>query len=117
MVTDLQKRFILFIFGCLGTRLYLVYLAKLNDPSISKLLIALSLIFSVGFITIYAFNLRKTGLETLGSPIWWNHLRPFHALTFGLYSYLTYINYEKSWIILLFDTIVGAISFFNYHYF
>jgi len=117
MTTDLQRRFFLFIFGCLGTRLLLVYLAKLNNPSISKLLTILTLTFSIGFITIYTFNLRKTGLETFGSPIWWNNLRPFHSLTFGLYSYLTYLNYDNSWMILLFDTIIGAVSFFIHHYF
>ena len=30
---------------------------------------------ATGFAVIYAFDLRRTGIETSGGPIWWNHLR------------------------------------------
>ena len=115
-MTDIQKRFLLFIIGCIGTRSLFVYLAKNAGPKYLPLLGYLALLPAIGFMYIYLTGSRKTGAEVLGDKIWWNNLRPIHSLLYLLFAYNAIIGNNKSWMYLLLDVIFGLVSFLVFHY-
>ena len=67
----------------------MAYIITLVEPlSLLSIMINLALsVIALGFITIYVFGWRKTGLETMGAPIWWNDLRPLHGALYGIAAY------------------------------
>lgn len=103
-----------FLIGCIGTRLALTFLAK-NSTQYLPILSIFTGLISIGFMTIYIFGLRKTGLETDGKLIWWNDLRPVHAALYGAFSYMAYQGDPTSWKLLLVDTLIGLFAYI-YHY-
>lgn len=117
-ITKIQKRFLLFLVGCIGTRSLMVYLSKSGSIEINNLLAIATLLMGIGFFVIYFGEFRKVGLETQGQPIWWNHLRPIHGVLYFTFSYLIFIqqNYTNAWKILLFDVLFGLFSFLHFHY-
>ena len=115
-MNDIQKRFLLFLIGCIGTRALFVYVAKNAGPKYLPLLGYLALLPAVGFIYIYLTGSRKTGGEVFGEKIWWNDLRPLHSLIYFLFAYNALIGNSKAWIYLLVDVIFGLISFLIFHF-
>lgn len=118
-LTDYQKRIVLFLTLCIGSRVGLVLLAKMTTSvRVLQVMGVAALCVSLGFLLIYFFNLRETGRETYGAKIWWNSLRPFHALTFALFAYLALVGpTQHAWKVLLADVIVGLLSFVYHHAF
>ena len=114
-MNDIQKRFIMFIFGCMVARVSLVLLAKNVSPKYLLLLGFLCLLPALGFLTIYLGDLRKTGIEVNGSEIWWNELRPVHAVMYLLFVIYAIKKKDFAWIILLLDVCIGVIAFIMYH--
>lgn len=115
---DIQKRFLLFLIGCIGVRLSLVYVAKnYKDQKVVKnILLIFTLLVSVGFFFIYFTGIRKKGTETFGSDIWWNNLRPLHGFLYLLFAILLYQNKSYAWMVLLADVIIGLSAFLMFHY-
>lgn len=106
----------IFFLLCLPIRLSLVILSKLLPIEYIKYLGFLLLIPSLGFFTIYLFDLRKTGLETGGKIIWWNNLRVIHGLLYLGYSLYAIKKNKNAWIFLLIDFLVGlSASLFHYN--
>jgi len=94
-MNNIQKRFLLFIFGCIGTRLFFVYAAKTININYLPWLGYLALLPALGFLYFYFTNTRKTGAEVFGEKIWWNHLRPIHAIFYFLFAYNAITPTEK----------------------
>jgi hypothetical protein len=115
-MNDIQKRFLLFIIGCIGTRSLFVYVAKNVGQKYLPLLGYLALLPAFGFMYIYLTGSRQTGAEVLGDKIWWNDLRPIHALLYFLFAYNAIIGNNKAWMYLLVDVIFGLVSFLVFHY-
>jgi hypothetical protein len=115
-MNDIQKRFLLFLIGCIGTRALFVYVAKNIDIKYLPFLGYLALLPAIGFIYIYLTGSRKTGGEVFGEKIWWNDLRPFHSLLYFLFAYNAIIGNNKAWIYLLIDVIFGLSSFLIFHF-
>lgn len=115
-MNDIQKRFLLFIIGCIGTRSLFVYLAKNASAKYLPLLGYLALLPAIGFIYIYLTGSRKTGGEVFGGKIWWNDLRPIHSLIYFLFAYNAIIGNNNAWIYLLVDVIFGLSSFLIFHF-
>lgn len=116
IMNNIQKRFMLFLLGCIPTRLFLVYLAKNIPVNYLPVLGYISLLPAIGFIYLFLSGTRKSGPETFGDKIWWNNLRPVHAIFYLLFSYNAINKVKDSWIYLLYDVIFGLISFLIYHY-
>ena len=112
----LHKRFLLFLVGCIGTRLLFVYIAK--NISITWLRYAgyLALLPAIGFFYIYLTGSRKTGAEVFGEKIWWNDLRPIHGLLYTLFAYNAIIGNTYAWVYLLVDVTFGLVSFLVHHF-
>ena len=115
-MNPIQIRFILFLFGCIGMRLLFVIIAKNVSIKILHYLGYLALLPAIGFIYIFTTGSRKTGAEVLGDKIWWNNLRPLHALLYGLFAYNAIQGNPNSWLYLFLDVIIGLVSFLTYHY-
>jgi hypothetical protein len=115
-MNDIQKRFLLFLIGCIGTRALFVYVAKNTSAKYLPLLGYLALLPAIGFIYIYLTGSRKTGGEVFGEKIWWNDLRPIHSLLYFLFAYNAIIGNNKAWIYLLVDVIFGLSSFLIFHF-
>ena len=115
-MNDIQKRFLLFLIGCIGTRSLFVLIAKNAGPKYLPLLGYLALLPAIGFIYIYLTGSRKTGAEVFGEKIWWNDLRPLHSLLYFLFAYNAIIGNTKAWIYLLIDVVFGLVSFLIFHF-
>jgi hypothetical protein len=115
-MNDIQKRFALFLFGCILVRSIFVYIAATIRIEYLPYLGYLALIPVIGWIYILATGSRKTGQETMGQPIWWNSLRYVHALLYLTFAILAILKINKAWIVLLVDVIVGLTAFLWHHY-
>lgn len=119
-MNQIQKRFILFLGACIVVRLLFVIIARyiaINNIKYLPYLGYIGLIIGFSFLYIFITDSRKTGFEVFGDKIWWNKLRPVHALLYLLFAYSAIIQKsKKSWIYLLVDVIIGLIGFLLFHY-
>lgn len=115
-MNNIQKRILLFLFGCIPTRLAFVYIAKTISLQYLPLLGYLALLPAIGFIYLYVSGSRKTGPEVFGDKIWWNQLRPIHAIFYLLFAYNAIHKIKNAWIYLMYDVILGLLSFLIFHY-
>jgi hypothetical protein len=103
-------------FACIAARLVLVLLAMTVSQLGLRIMAVGATGIAIGFMVIFLGGYRKTGLETGGKPIWWNHLRPVHALLYGLFAYLAWTGQRAwAWKVLLLDVTVGTLAFTLHH--
>jgi hypothetical protein len=123
---------LLFLLGCIPTRLFIAFLSyySLNIDSkysniLKYILTIVTFLIGLSFIIIYKKGWRKTGLETGGKEIWWNNYRPIHGSIYLIFSVLSmiyiinpsYSSLKHIWIILLLDVFIGIFAFSkNYNY-
>ena len=112
--TNKAKRMALFLIGCMGTRLALVWLAY-AFPTLLPFMGALAILPAVGFFVIYFGGLRKTGAEVFGDRIWWNDLRPVHGLLYTLFAVMALSRHPRAWVVLLVDVAIGFTAFVAHH--
>ena len=115
-MNTIQKRILLFLIGCIGTRSLFVYLAKNASTKYLKWMGYLALLPAIGFFYIYFTGSRKSGTEVFGDKIWWNNLRPIHGTLYSLFAFNAINGNKNAWIYLLVDVIIGLISFLHFHY-
>jgi hypothetical protein len=115
-MSDLHKRFLMFLIGCIGVRSLFVIIAKYVNTKYLKYLGYFALLPAIGFMYIYLTGIRNTGLGAFGEKIWWNNLRPIHSILYFLFAYNAIIGNKNAWIYLLADVLIGLISFLIYHY-
>ena len=114
-MNDIQKRFLLFICGCILTRTLFVVIAK-NYIDYLPIMGSLAFVPAIGFFYIYLTNSRQTGDEVFGDKIWWNSLRPIHGTLYAIFGYMALRQDPNAWIILLLDVILGLSGFLYFHY-
>ena len=114
-MNDLQKRFALFLTGCMGTRILLAILAKKANKSLLLIMGVIALLFVIGFFYFFFSGKRNTGVETFGARIWWNNLRPVHGILYLLFAIYAIRGDRRAWMFLLLDVIFGLISFTVFH--
>lgn len=115
-MNDIQKRFLMFLIGCIGARSLFVYIARTTPSSYLPYLGWTAMLPVIGFTYIYLTNSRQTGPEVQGGKIWWNSLRPIHAILYALFAYNAINKNTTAWMYLLIDVVLGLISFLIYHY-
>jgi len=115
-LTSIQKRFILFLGGCIPARLLLVYTAKNIPIHYLPILGYILLLIAIGFLYLFVSGKRQVGLETQGYPIWWNNFRPIHGILYLLFCIYAIKGIRLSYIFLLIDVIIGLILFLWFHY-
>jgi hypothetical protein len=109
------KRSHMFLFGCIGVRLGLAVLAyhylQTNNANL-QYLIALTLAIAASWIILYTCKMRQTGFEASAEDdeqgqIWWDHLRPIHALLYVAFAVLACNGVKWAWVLLLLDALFG----------
>lgn len=114
-IENLKSRIFLFLFGCITTRIIIAYYAKVMPIDNLPYLGYISIFIVIGFVYIYLTGSRKTGVEVFGGKIWWDGLRPLHALLYGLFAYHAINKINYAWIFLAADVYIGLINFLIYH--
>jgi hypothetical protein len=112
----LQKRFLLFLGGCIPARLFLVYLAKRLPLKYLPYMGLAALPLAVGFIYLFITGKRTTGAETQGAPIWWRQFRIMHGLIYLLFAFYAIQRVAAAYQILLADVCIGLVLFLWHHY-
>ena len=115
-MNNIQKRFLLFLCGCILIRLLLVNLSKNLDKNNVQYLGYLALVPVLGWFYIIFIGERNTGGEVFGEKIWWKDLRIIHATLWSIFAYMAINKNKNAWQILLLDTVFGLIAFLNHHY-
>ena len=110
------KQQILFLSGCITTRILFVILAKYLSPKYLAYMGYLFLLPAIGFAMIYLTNSRKTGPEVFGGKIWWNYIRPLHSILYFAFAYNAIVGNSIAWLYLLADVILGLIVFVLHYY-
>ena len=114
-MNNIQKRFLLFLIGCIGTRSLLVYLAASARKQMLFYMGILAIAPAIGFLYFYISGSRTTGPEVLGDKIWWDDARPFHSIMYLLFAYNAIIGNPRAWIYLLIDVVFGFVGFMTFH--
>lgn len=111
-----QQRLALFLIGCIGTRFGLAEGARrLEGSQLLVKLAPLAFLPALGFMVIFVFGLRKSGPETFGDAIWWNNLRPVHAMLYSLFAYSAMTRQAGSWQYLYADVTIGLLAWIIHH--
>lgn len=115
-MNNIQKRFLLFLFGCIVIRLLFTILAK--NINIEKLpyLGYIAILPVIGWFYIIFIGKRDIGGEVFGEEIWWKNLRIIHTLLWSTFVYMALNKNKESWKVLFVDTVFGLLAFLNYHY-
>jgi hypothetical protein len=114
-MNPIQKRFLLFLIGCIGLRVLVAILAKNMNANYLPILGYVALLPAFGFMYIYLTGARKTGIEVGGDQIWWNDLRPLHSALYFVFSYNAIYKRADSWKYLAADVLIGLVAFLNHH--
>jgi hypothetical protein len=115
-MNTIQKRFLLFLIGCIGTRLAFTFLAKEISLSYLPYLGYVALLPVIGWFYIIFIGSRDTGAEVFGEKIWWKNLRIFHMTLYTAFAYLAINKNKDAWLVLLGDTLFGLSLFILHHY-
>jgi hypothetical protein len=107
------KRILLFLIGCIGSRVALVLLAY-NYPKLLFPMSFIALTISLGFMYIWVNNLRQHPAEAGGDKVWWNDMRPIHSLLWGTFAYMAYNGSPNAWKILALDVTLGFSVWVNH---
>ena len=115
-MNSIQKRFVLFLVGCIGIRTLFVIIAQKIALQYLPILGYLALLPAIGFLYIFLSGSRKTGLEVGGDKIWWDWLRPVHSLIYFLFAYNAIVKNRQSWKYLALDVTIGLGAFLVHHF-
>ena len=107
------RKYVLFLLICIPARIGIAYLSYLfSDPRhrgiVSHLFAAVLGITALAWLGLF-FGIisRGEGFEAAGNRIWWNYLRPVHALLYILYIAHYAAKRENGWIFMAADPVIG----------
>ena len=115
-MTPLQKRFALFLGGCIPVRLALALIALKLPPNYLPIMGLVALLPAIGFLYLYLTGGRKVGVETQGAPIWWGDFRIIHSLFYLSFAIYALNQRTDAYQFLLADVAIGLLLFLGHHY-
>ena len=104
----MDKSELAFLALCIPSRIAIALAARQYPKEIVPMAIA----FAIGSVYFYMSGTRQTGLETMGRPIWWNDMRPLHALLWTAFVVAALQGKQWAWKFLALDVTLGLASFF-----
>lgn len=113
MIND-NNRHLFFIFGCIGSRLILTYLAFFYVDLV-KYLTLLTIPIGLSFMFLALTGFRQNAFEA-GGVVWWSDMRIFHSILYLVFSFLA-INTKTrhfAYKTLLVDTLLGVSVWLNH---
>ena len=108
----MDKKINLFFLLCIPLRLLLVYIAYILPLNKLKYMGYLMLIPSIGFGNSF-LKYKKGDKGAFGGNVWWNNYRLIHSFSYAMFSIQAFLQYNKAWMILFIDAILGLIFFIN----
>jgi len=114
-MNNIQIRFLLFLIGCIGSRLLFTAVSAAASGWFLQLLGLIAMIPVIGWFYIIFIGKRDTGVEVMGDKIWWKPLRPIHMLLWFFFAWLAIQGNRRAWMVLLVDTLFGLGAFLVYH--
>jgi len=114
-MNNIQIRFLLFLIGCIGSRLLFTAVSAFASGWFLSLLGLIAMIPVLGWFYIIFIGERDTGVEVMGDKIWWKPLRPIHMLLWFFFAWLAIQGNRRAWMVLLVDTLFGLGAFLVYH--
>ncbi len=106
----MNKIILYFLFLCFPARLLLALIAKIIKPEYLPIMGVFTTFISISFfINFIKHNKNSKGF--FGNKVWWNNYRLVHSFNFALFSIQALLKYNKSWIVLLIDALLGLIIF------
>ena len=117
-----MNRYILFIFGCIGSRTLLTLASR--NTALLPYIGFVTLFISLGLLYVYIFGSETADkqLEWTGDKkIWWNQLRLVHGLLYLLFTVFAFGQKDYAWAVLAIDTIIGLLvwalhTFYNLNF-
>jgi len=105
---------------CIFVRLSLAYsVYYVQKMPIRYLFVFLYFILSLGELYQYTMKTRTVG--AFHNKVWWDSLRPIHALLFLFTSVSLFYKYKYSYMFLLLDTLISVLGYIfmkpNHKYF
>ena len=113
-MNTLQKRFLAFLLLCIPARIGFVFIAKSVDKKYLPYLGYIGIIIGLGFMYNFIFTKKRGG--TFNQIAWWNDLRPVHSIFYLIFASLALSKNKEAYVPLLYDVIIGFISFISHHY-
>lgn len=107
---DDNQRIFAFLFGCIGSRSLLTYIAYISNKYYLRYLSYITFIISISFIYLYISNSRQIAFEA-GGKVWWTNLRLVHGINYLIFSILAFNGNKYSYIFLLIDVIIAIIAY------
>ena len=114
-MNTIQKRFLMFLIGCIGTRSVIALIAKNIRPDLLQWMGILALLPVIGWLYIIITGSRVTGAEVFGDKIWWSNIRIIHATLYALFAYYAINKDAGAWKFLLVDVVIGLLAFVWHH--
>lgn len=111
---SLERRWVAFLLGCIGTRLLFVILARFAPSKYLPYMGFLGAIQGLAFLYLWLTKGRQTGFEA-GGKIWWAPLRVIHGLLYLTFAHLAFKKSPNAYMPLAADVIIGLIAFFMHH--
>ena len=113
-MNTIQIRFLLFLIGCIGSRLLFTAVSAFASGWFLQLLGFIAMIPVLGWFYLIFIGERDTGVEVMGDKIWWKPLRPIHMLLWFMFAWLAIQGNRRAWMVLLVDTLFGLGAFLVY---
>ena len=104
----------MFLFGCIPSRFYWL-IFSLNSQTHLKIAGLYCFYLYLDFYTFTLLEHEKLA-ETIGAPIWWNHLRPVHALLYLVSAIMALQENKRAYMPIVIDTLFGLVAFTCYHF-
>ena len=103
-----------FLIGCMGVRLFLAFLAKQANKKWLRIMGYIAILPIIGFMYLFLSGVRNK-VGAFGEKVWWNPLRPVHALLFSLFAYFAIVGNRNAWVYLLIDAMISLFAFLWVH--
>lgn len=111
---DIQQLLLYFLIGCMGARLIMVYVIKQLNKKWLRLVGYLAIFPVIVFLYIFFTGVRNN-VGAFGEKIWWNELRPIHAILYLLFAYFAIQGNRHAWMYLFADAMVSLVAFVWVH--
>lgn len=112
----MDKTILYFIFLCFPARILLALSAKIILPKYLPIMAIFTTVISISFF-INFIKYKNNDKGFFGNYVWWNNYRLVHSFNYAIFSIQAFLNYNKAWLVLLIDAIIGLIFFINKYYF